>query len=751
MRLRFKRITERCVGAFKVEEKKMKNQIIPRFGTFGGVFLPSFLSIIGVILYLRLGYIVGAAGLLGTIIIILLAVSTTIATGLSLSSITTNIRIGAGGAYSIISKSFGLEVGGSVGIPLLFAQMFSVALYIFGFTEGWLYIFPDHPRLLVVACAFILIFLLTFVSTKLAIKSQYFIFALILASLIVVFISGDWYSKVLTIPLKADISNVPFWSLFALFFPAVTGLMAGIGMSGELKDPKKQIPRGIIWALVTTTIIYLLMAFWYWNSASPEILMKDNYAIINLSLFAPIVLAGLLASTFSSALTTFLAGPRLLQSMGDNFILPWSRFFAKRTSKGIPHNAIISVTLIILSVLLLGNLDAVAPVLTMFFLITYAMLNIIVFIEQSLGLVSFRPTLRIPKFIPLYGAVSSVVFMFLINAIAGMVAVVFLFLAYVYIMKRKIAVKEGDVRSGLFVTMSEWAAKKVLKLPGSQKHTWKPNVLVPVVSTSTLLGNFPLIKSMIYPHGTMSVLGVDLAKQKLSPEEISKTKEEIKKELKELPSIVKKFGEEGIFTSSTIVSMKNYTDGVCTSLEAMGGQVFHPNVLFLPFQPKQLPEKSLSKIFSVARKHKVGIVLFDRDKEIGLGSEEDIHVWIPPFVLDNNFYADRGFDLAMLIAYKLYRNWVGKITLSICVPKSKIAKAKQYMRRLVYEARFPSSTEINVSAENFRRTLAKAPKGDIHIIPVTRHTSIADIRKISEAEKKSFLFVADSSKEDILA
>ena len=117
---------------------------IKKFGTFGGVFTPDVLTILGVIMYLRLGWVVGNAGLLGAIGIIILAKLITIATGLSMSSITTNIKIGAGGAYSIISKSLGLEAGGSIGIPFYFAQTFSAALYIIGFTEGWIRIFPTH-------------------------------------------------------------------------------------------------------------------------------------------------------------------------------------------------------------------------------------------------------------------------------------------------------------------------------------------------------------------------------------------------------------------------------------------------------------------------------------------------------------------------------------------------------------------------------------------------------------------------------
>jgi len=170
------------------------------FGAFRGVFVPTFLSIIGVILFLRLGFIVGSAGIIGTIAIILLAVSITFSTGLAISSITTNIRIGAGGAYSIISKTLGLEVGGSIGIPLYLAQIFSVALYIFGFTEAWSFIFPGHNALIVLLATLLTLLILTFISTRIAINAQLVVFAVVVISLVAVFAGGGWWRNVLTVP-----------------------------------------------------------------------------------------------------------------------------------------------------------------------------------------------------------------------------------------------------------------------------------------------------------------------------------------------------------------------------------------------------------------------------------------------------------------------------------------------------------------------------------------------------------------------
>ncbi len=235
----------------RLQERLADQAVIGRrFGTFTGVFSPTLLTILGVILYLRLGWVVGNAGLFGTWLIILLACTITGCTGLAMSSITTNIRIGAGGAFSIISQSLGLEVGGSVGIPLYLSQSLSVAMYIFGFREGWLWLFPKHPALLVDTVVFLVLFAIAYVSASLAFRVQYLILGMIAASLISVLVAAAWgsirYAPVAWGAFPGSPENhfmgAGFWYVFAVFSPAVSGIMAGVNMSGELKNPRRSIP-----------------------------------------------------------------------------------------------------------------------------------------------------------------------------------------------------------------------------------------------------------------------------------------------------------------------------------------------------------------------------------------------------------------------------------------------------------------------------------------------------------------------------
>jgi solute carrier family 12 (sodium/potassium/chloride transporter), member 2 len=721
---------------------------VKRLGAMTGVFIPTFLSIIGVILYLRLGVIVGTAGLLGTIFIILLASSITLSTGLSLSSITTNIRLGSGAAYSLIAKTLGIEVGGSIGIPLYLAMVFSVSLYLLGFSEAWMFIFPTHSPILVTLLSFLLLFTVTFISTSIALRVQLVVFALVLASLVSMYMGGDWLN-IGSQPLLGDFTVTPFWALFALFFPAVTGLMAGIGLSGDLVDPKRQIPKGVLSSLLITTAIYLATAIWLSSSASMEDLRSNHLILVELAAYGPLILVGILAATFSSALTTFVAAPRLLQALASNSVVPMSNFFKKNVN-GEARNAIIFSSLVIIASLLLGSLDTIAPLLTMFFLISYAMINIVVYIEQSLGLPSFRPTFRISKIVPLYGAIATIAIMFFISPIVGIISLVFLAGVYLSLVKKKLVQKEGDVRSGLFRTLAEWAAKKVQTLPESTQHTWKANILLPALDTSTIIGNFPLIKAITYPHGTMTVLGMKVKRFKSEPKENQGQSSEPIVDAEELQILIEKFSGEGIFTSSSIVETDDYSKGIAISLEAINSQVFHPNILFLPYKAQQLSMRAIRRIAKACAANSISPMFFDRDEDTGLGSERDIHVWIPASAMDVDFYDERTFDLALLIAYKLQRNWKGVMNIWMCAPKEREVQAKAYIKKLIYESRLPTSTKIHTPNGALVTQVSKAAKGDIHIIPF-KIGEMGLMSKLSKIKGKSFLFVNDSSNEDIMA
>jgi solute carrier family 12 (sodium/potassium/chloride transporter), member 2 len=273
------------------------NRPAKRFGAFEGVFTPTILCILGVIMYLRLGWVVGQGGLPTALVIVVAANLISLFTGLSLSSMVTNIRIGPGGAYSLITKSLGFEVGGAVGLPLFLAQAVSVAFYITGFAEGWAWIFPGHPVRLVSLIAWVVLFAVAFTSARLAFRLQFLMMVVIGLSLLSIFLSPARAA----VPAAAVVGGVSFWTLFAIFFPAVTGLLAGVSMSGELKKPRRDIPLGTLAAVGAGFLVYLALTFWYASAATASELAGDRTIAITLARWQPLVLAGIMGATISSA------------------------------------------------------------------------------------------------------------------------------------------------------------------------------------------------------------------------------------------------------------------------------------------------------------------------------------------------------------------------------------------------------------------------------------------------------------------
>jgi solute carrier family 12 sodium/potassium/chloride transporter 2 len=546
------------------------------FGTFGGVFVPTLLTILGVIMYLREGWVVGNAGLLGAFLIILLSFGITAFTGLALSSITTNIRIGAGGAFNIISQALGVEVGGSIGVPLYVSQALAVVMYIFGFRAGWNWVFPGHSALLVDLLAFAVLFGIAFISASLAFKVQYLILAVIAVSLVSVGLSISSESLNQPIQWWGDFSGSPetgfqgigFWAVFAVFFPASTGIMAGANMSGDLKKPRRSIPLGTLGAIALSLVIYLVLAWWLAVSATPKELSGNYTIMIDKAAWGPAVLAGLLGATFSSALSSLVGAPRILQALAQHKILPASSLLEKRTKAGEPRNALLFTGAIVLGGLMLRDLNAVAPMITMFFLLTYLMINLVVVIEQGLGLLSFRPLFRLPRLISILGAAGCLFAMAIVSPLFSLVALAAVVVIHAYLVKKKLVAPYSDMRSGLFTAVAEWAAKMASEVTASRERTWKANLLVPVQDPEAVAGFVKLWRDLARPKGFVRLLGLSGEKAEPGFE-------------RSLSDLAQKLRNEQLFINWTVVSTAAFYQNLAASLEALDSAFFTSNLLFL--------------------------------------------------------------------------------------------------------------------------------------------------------------------------
>jgi len=727
----------------EVEEKITKEPSRKLFGTFSGVFTPTLLTILGVIMYLREGWVVGNAGLLGAWVIILISFAITSFTALSLSSITTNIRIGAGGAFSIISQSLGLEVGGSVGIPLYLAQALAVAMYIFGFRAGWLWIFPDHPPILVDLGTFALLFIIAFISASLAFKVQYLILAAIIASLMAV--GTSVFTQSMDNPIRwwgtfpgspeTGFQGIGFWAVFAVFFPASTGIMAGANMSGDLKNPRRSIPVGTLSAIGLSLIVYLVLAVWLAMSASNDSLLNNYSIMIDKAAWGPAVLAGLLGATFSSALSSLVGSPRILQALAEHKILPGSSWFAVRTAKGEPRNALLLTGAIVLVALMLRNLNAIAPLITMFFLVTYATINGVVLIEQSLKLVSFRPLLRIPRLISALGGAGCLFAMFIVNPPFAIVAIVVVMALHAYLIHKRIKAPFGDVRSGLFTALAEWGAKKVENLSGSREKTWKANLLVPVEDSREVQSVYPLLRDIARPKGFVRLLGL--------------TGERNVQELTEnLPGLVDAFEDEDVFSTWTVINAATFSENLAAGLQALGGAFFRSSVIFLPFPRKSERESEIQRIVQNAKKYELGALLF-YGEEIADMENTTIHLIIDRPEDGWKVGVDLGkSDLALLLAYKLKKNWHSKILLTAMTEAAEDQEARDFIDGIVELARIPNvQSRVAHSKEELR------PDDDTSFVTlrsVQKDLDFTALRETIETVQTPCLFIMDSGLENAL-
>lgn len=719
-----------------------------KFGTFPGVFVPTVLTILGAIMYLRLGWVVGNAGLVGSLLIILLAHIITISTGLAVSSIATNIRVGAGGAFSIISQSLGLEVGGSISVPLYLAQGISTSLYVFAFAEGWIRIFPNSARWewLVVIVTLAIVFTIAYISAQLAARIQFIILAIVGFSLFAIalasFPTARQPGMVYEPMLWGSFQGGSFWEVFAVFFPAVTGIMAGISLSGNLKNPRDSIPKGTMSAIALTMLIYVILAYWLARVATPEELLNNNTIMVDKAYFSWAILAGLLGATFSSALGSLLAAPRVMQALGAHGVLPFGHFFAKETADGEPRQAMIATGIVVLGSTLFalagGGLNAIAPLITMFFLLTYFMLNAVVLIEQTLSMVSFRPTFAIPRIVPLTGMVGCLFVMFLVNPAFSIVAIIVTLGIYVYLLRRQLNTPWEDVRSGLFLALAHWAAERVSQMPQAPERTWSPNILAPVASTSELMGSYRFLRAIAMPQGSVHILGIHPMDNEAP--------------LSDLKKVPQAFIEDGVWSRATLVEEANFINGTRTAMEVLSSVFFRPNILFLSVLEDDY-SYDLAKLLARTGDYNMGVVLLARNNTVELGREQHINVWMreqaPEWKLGLRL---ANLDLAVLLAVQLRRNWKGCISLIMIVSDDEMERrAHQFLQELSNLARLPRNTQIIVSQSKFWDALSQVPAADINIFGLQAQPNLEFVEKVVDTLGASCIFVRDSGDESALA
>lgn len=457
---------------------------VKKLGTFAGVFTPSVLTILGLILFLRLEYVVGSSGLAHALGIILIANAISLITSLSVAAIATNLKVKSGGDYYLISRTLGLHFGGAIGLVLFCAQSVSVGFYCIGFANvvaellNWQ---GQWAMQALAAVAVAVLFIPAWLGSDWASRFQYVIMAVMAAALLSFGLGAftHWDGALLTANWDQPGDAASFWLVFAIFFPAVTGFTQGVSMSGDLRDPGKSIPLGTFLALAVSFAVYVACAVALAASRPLDVLASDPSAMKSVSMLGPLVDAGVIAATLSSALASFLGAPRILQALAKDRIFVALRPFAHGSgASGNPRRGVMLSGGIALAIIALGSLDLVASIVSMFFLVSYGLLNYATYFESRAASPSFRPRFRWFDYrLSLLGAFACLSAMLAIDLWASLAAMVILFAIFQYLKHTAVPARWADSQRSYHL---QQVREHLLAAAAEAAHPrdWRPSILV---------------------------------------------------------------------------------------------------------------------------------------------------------------------------------------------------------------------------------------------------------------------------------
>lgn len=657
-------------------------------GTFLGVYTPTILTILGVIMYLRFGWIVGHFGLVKTWLIVILANGITLITTLSFSSMATNMKVGKGGAYFIISRSLGLGIGVAIGIPLFLSQAISITLYAYGLAESLLIVWPNIP---IDTTSLIVIFVVTILSAygaKFALKSQIPLLILVALSIVALALGAFLNKREIMMPIMDSLEEPDFWFGFAVFFPAVTGVMAGLSLSGDLKEPNKAIPIGSIAAVLTGFAVYMIVPWILTQGAIGEELRTNSLIwlmIVPFGFF--LILPGLWGAILSSAVGSILGAPRTLQSIiGDQTTnIKLKAFFNGRWGEII--TLLLSAAIAITGIFL-GDLNAVAQVVTMFFLTVYGMVNIAAGLEGLSGDPSWRPKFKIPWFLNILCGIACLWVMFLISPLASIIAFVVEILLWLIFTRRENKATWGDSRRGVYEAILRWVLIRLSNRVMSARN-WRPHVLVFVDDARRKLD---LIKFSTWFSQNRGVVTVcELVVGDLITDTIdTQAKLETTRELLENEDL-------SVFAEVDVVD--NVIDGIVDVAQANGIAGFASNTIVLGW-PKD-PEKMVSFLETTRKLEKL-------QKSVVIGkinpqhifpvrkANREIHVWWGGL--------KQNGDLTLLLAYLLTRNseWRSSEIKIMSAASNEFAQKNtlRYLEAMLKEIRIDAECDVFIKPED---------------------------------------------------
>jgi len=663
------------------------------FGT-APVFLAAISTILGAILFLRFGYAVANAGLIGTLIIILVGHMITIPTALAIAEIATNLKVEGGGEYFIISRSFGSIIGGTIGISLYFSQAISVAFYLIAFSEafkpflGFLEQFLGFQIqiwMISLPATLLLLLVIIFKGASIGVNTLWIVVGILAISL-VMFLTGEQIVDKSYQEILGKVDNPDgFFVVFAIIFPAFTGMTAGVGLSGDLKNPRKSIPLGTLSATLVGMIVYVIVVIKLADSIPIGILAEDQFAMSRVAYWAPIIPIGLAAASISSAIGSILIAPRTMQAIAKDQILPLKKL-NNLLSRGKgdanePIFATLITSLIIIVFVSIGSIDFVAKIISMFFMITYGTLCLVSFLEHFSGNPSYRPTFKSKWYLSLLGAVACFVIMFQMAPGIALLAVIAM--AGLYWTIRRSRNEESDL--SVMVEGALFQLNRRLQIFIQRKHedkgitgNWRPSFIAISSDSFNRLAQFDLLRwiSHVYGFGTF----FHFIKGPLDKKSNSEAKAIVDKLISQAT-----VSKSGIFVD-TIIS-PSFKTAVAQVIQIPGISGMENNSILFEFrkdEPTGVAEIIDGCNFATFVDFNLCVL---RSSKRHFGYKKNIHIWLTPGDL-------RNANLMILLAYILlgHPEWEGgEIDLYVAFEEKELNKEVLRLNKLIDKGRIPIS------------------------------------------------------------
>ncbi|NNF27223.1 MAG: amino acid permease [Gemmatimonadetes bacterium] len=640
-------------------------------------------------MFLRFGYAVGQTGLLGAFGIILLGHMVTVPTALAIAEIATNRRVEGGGEYFIISRSFGTTIGGAIGVSLYISQAVSVAFYMIAFGEAFMALAPWilestglslDARWVSVPSTLILTMLILSRGADLGVKALWVVAGILGLSLAFFFLGSG--VEVEQVPLFAGVENAdPFILVFAICFPAFTGMTAGVGLSGDLANPRRSIPLGIMSATLIGMVVYGALVLKLATSATPEMLADTSRLVMaDIAIWGPIIPIGLACASLSSALGSILVAPRTLQAIGGDRIIPMERansFVAEGIgATNEPRNATLITSGAALAFVALGSVDLVAQIISMFFMVTYGALCAISFLEHFAARPSYRPSFRSKWWISLTGAIMCLLIMFQMNPLYAFGSIVLMTGLYAVIRRSRREASDdlAAIFSGVMTQATRFLQIKLQKTP---PEDWRPSIIMVTPRTFDRSAPVQFLAWLCHRYGFGTYLHyVEGRLDRDTFERTRRMQQQMVHDIEEKKSAI---------YVDTMIS-PSFTSALAQSLQAPGVSGMENNSVLFEFSihdPFATVEQVVTGCNMAAVPRMNRLVL--RHGDHYFGNRSDIHLWL-------TWHDYRNANLMILMAYVLlgHPDWrQAEIKIFAAFPHSQVERESAKLAAMIQDGRLP--------------------------------------------------------------